>query len=96
MFSEVPSVLDLKPTGVGHTGSIPRSVKFLTTRHRLATGAALHCGLCLSVVRRQWTPPTRDTRKSIKRVQEKLDFFEKTKKVNINNSKGDFNLRLDT
>ena len=66
--SVVASVLNHKPTGVGDAGLIPGSVKFLTSRHRLATGAALHCGLCLGAVTRQWAPPTRDTRKCIKRV----------------------------
>ena len=62
------SVIDHQPTGVGDAGSIPGSVKFLTSRHQLATGAALHCGLCLGAMTRQWAPPTRDTRKGIKRV----------------------------
>ena len=67
-FGVVVIVLDHQPTSVGDAGSIPGSVKFLTSRHQLATGAALHCGLCLDAVTRQWAPPTRNTRKSIKRV----------------------------
>ena len=43
-------VPDHQPTSVRDAGSIPGSVKFLTSRHQLATGAALHCGLCLG----QW------------------------------------------
>ena len=38
-------MLDLEPPGVGDAGSIPVSVKFLSSRHQLATGAAKlrHC-----------------------------------------------------
>ena len=67
-FGVVVSVSDHQPTSVGDADSIPGSVKFLTSRHQLATGAALHCVFCLGPLTWKWAPPTRDTGKSIKQI----------------------------
>ena len=42
-FGVVVSVPGHQAISVGDAGSIPGSIKFLTSRHQLATGSALHC-----------------------------------------------------